>query len=105
MIVVLDTNIWRSSLYLKAGAAAAMRFYLRQKGAKVGLPEVIRLEVERHLRHAAFRLWLFHLPFFVPAKLAASTIAHIRNRRRTFAPVKSARTGKTTVIVVSVNNC
>jgi predicted nucleic acid-binding protein len=43
MIVVLDTNIWRSSLYLKAGAAAAMRFYLHQKGAKVGLPEVIRL--------------------------------------------------------------
>ena len=33
-----------------AGAAAAMRFYLHQKGAKVGLPEVIRLEVERHLR-------------------------------------------------------
>jgi hypothetical protein len=50
MIVVLDTNIWKSSLYLKTGAAAAMRFYLHQKGAKVGLPEVIRLEVERHLR-------------------------------------------------------
>jgi hypothetical protein len=50
MILVLDTNIWKSSLYLKAGAAAAMRFYLHQKGAKVGLPEVIRLEVEYHLR-------------------------------------------------------
>jgi predicted nucleic acid-binding protein len=50
MIVVFDTNIWKSSLFLKAGAAAAVRFYLKQKGAKVGMPEVIRLEVERHLR-------------------------------------------------------
>lgn len=50
MIVVLDTNIWKSSLYLKASAAAAVRFYLHQKGAKVGLPEVVRLEVEHHLR-------------------------------------------------------
>jgi hypothetical protein len=50
MIVVLDTNIWKSSLYLKTGAAAAMRFYLHQKGARVGLPEVVRLEVEHHLR-------------------------------------------------------
>ncbi|ESZ61979.1 PIN domain-containing protein [Mesorhizobium sp. L103C131B0] len=50
MIIVLDTNIWKSNLYLKAGAAAALRFYMQQKGAKVGLPEVIRLEVEHHLR-------------------------------------------------------
>ena len=50
MIVVLDTNIWKSSLYLKTGAAAAIRFYLHQNGARVGLPEVIRLEVEHHLR-------------------------------------------------------
>jgi hypothetical protein len=50
MIVVLDTNIWKSSHYLKSGAAAAIRFYLHQKGGRVGLPEVIRLEVEHHLR-------------------------------------------------------
>lgn len=50
MIVVFDTNIWKSSLYLRAGAASAVRFYLHQKGAKVGMPEVVRLEVERHLR-------------------------------------------------------
>ena len=50
MIVVFDTNIWKSSLYLQSPAAAATRLFLRQKGARVGLPEVVRLELERHLK-------------------------------------------------------
>lgn len=50
MIVVFDTNIWKTNLYLKSSAAAAVRFYIHQHRARVGLPEVIRLEVERHLR-------------------------------------------------------
>ena len=50
MIVVFDTNVWKNSLYLKSSAAAAVRFYIHQHRARVGLPEVVRLEVERHLR-------------------------------------------------------
>jgi hypothetical protein len=50
MIVVFDTNIWREHSFLKSPAAAAVRFFLRQERARVALPEVIRLEVERHLR-------------------------------------------------------
>lgn len=50
MIVVFDTNVWKNSLYLKSSAAAAVRFYIHQQRARVGLPEIVRLEVERHLR-------------------------------------------------------
>lgn len=50
MIIVLDTNIWKANLYLKSSASAAVKFYLQHHNAKVGLPEVIRLEVEKHLR-------------------------------------------------------
>ncbi len=50
MIVVFDTNIWLQHLYLRAPAGAAARFYISRKGAHVALPEVIRLEVEHHLR-------------------------------------------------------
>jgi hypothetical protein len=50
MIVIFDTNIWKSNLYLRAGAGAAARFYIKNKGARVALPEVVRLEVEHHLR-------------------------------------------------------
>jgi len=50
MIVVFDTNIWKTNLYLKSPASAAVKFFLVHHGAKVGLPEVVRLEVERHLR-------------------------------------------------------
>ena len=48
MIVVFDTNIWKSALYLRSPTAAAVRFFLRNTRARVGLPEVVRLEVERH---------------------------------------------------------
>jgi PIN domain len=48
MIVVFDTNIWKSALYLQSPMAAAARFFLRNQQAKVALPEVVRLEVERH---------------------------------------------------------
>ncbi len=47
---MFDTNVWKINLYLKSSASAAVKFYIHQHGAKVGLPEVVRLEVERHLR-------------------------------------------------------
>jgi hypothetical protein len=50
MIVVFDTNIWKSQVYLQSSQAAAVRFFLRQKSAKVGLPEVIKREVDSHVR-------------------------------------------------------
>jgi hypothetical protein len=50
MIVVFDTNIWKSEVYLQSPAAAAVRFFLREQKARVGLPEVLRLEVQHHLR-------------------------------------------------------
>ena len=41
----------------------------------------------------------------VPAKLAARTRPHIRAISQRFRREKSASKGRTTVIVVSVNNC
>jgi predicted nucleic acid-binding protein len=49
MFVVFDTNVWLAELGLRSGAAAATKFYLRQTGATVVIPEVIRLEAEHHL--------------------------------------------------------
>lgn len=49
MIVVFDTNVWYSQLGLKSPPGAAVRFFLRQHGAKVAIPEVVRLEVTQNL--------------------------------------------------------
>ena len=49
MIVVFDTNVWLSELGLRSGAGAATRFYLKHSGARVAIPEVVRLEVEQNL--------------------------------------------------------
>jgi hypothetical protein len=51
MIVVFDTNIWLQHLYLRSPVAAAARFYILQKKARVALPEIVRLEVEHHFRN------------------------------------------------------
>lgn len=50
MIVVFDTNIWLSELGLRSALGSVARLYIKQKSAVVGLPEVVRLETERHLR-------------------------------------------------------
>lgn len=49
MIVVFDTNVWLSELGLRSGAGAATRFYLKHSGARVAIPEVVRLEVAQNL--------------------------------------------------------
>ena len=49
MIVVFDTNIWKGNLYLHSEASAAVRTYLALDGSVIGLPEVVELEVKRHL--------------------------------------------------------
>lgn len=50
MIVVFDTNVWISDLALTSNVGSAVRFYLREQKARIGLPEVVRLETEFHLR-------------------------------------------------------
>ncbi len=49
MIIVFDTNIWYSQLGLKSPSAAAVRFYVRHQGARIAIPEVVRLEVAQNL--------------------------------------------------------
>ena len=49
MIVVFDTNVWISNLALTSNVGSAVRFYLREHKAHIGLPEVVKLETEVHL--------------------------------------------------------
>jgi hypothetical protein len=51
MFIVFDSNIWRSELGLNSAKGAAIRFFINQKGAKVVLPEVIKLETEHNLKN------------------------------------------------------
>ena len=50
VVIVFDSNIWISELGLRSGAAAAVKFFLRQQGARLAIPEVVRLEVKYHLQ-------------------------------------------------------
>jgi hypothetical protein len=50
VIVVLDTNVWISDLALTSSVGSAVRFFLRERQARIGLPEVVKLETEVHLR-------------------------------------------------------
>jgi hypothetical protein len=49
LTIVLDTNVWLKNAMLRDSAGAALRFYLRQFGARVAVPEVVRSEVVIHL--------------------------------------------------------
>jgi hypothetical protein len=46
--VVIDTNIWRNTLMLRSSLGIALIYAIRQHDAKIGLPEVIEREVEKH---------------------------------------------------------
>jgi PIN domain len=50
VIIVFDTNVWISDLALTSSVGSAVRFYLREQKARIGLPEVIKLETEVNLR-------------------------------------------------------
>lgn len=56
MFIVFDSNIWRSELGLNSAKGAAIRFYINRKGAKVALPEVIKLETEHILKNMIRKL-------------------------------------------------
>lgn len=49
MFIIFDTNVWVSQLALNSPSGAAVRFFVQQQGATVVIPEVVRLELERHL--------------------------------------------------------
>lgn len=51
MIILLDSNIWLEELGLNSSLGSAVRFYLKQKGAQIALPEVVKLEVESNFRN------------------------------------------------------
>jgi hypothetical protein len=50
MIIVLDSNVWISQLGLNSAVGSAVRFFIKERKARVVLPEVIRLETELRLR-------------------------------------------------------
>jgi hypothetical protein len=50
MFIMFDANVWRSQLVLNSPAGAAVRFYIRQYGATVAVPEIVRLELAQVLR-------------------------------------------------------
>jgi hypothetical protein len=50
MMIILDSNIWIESNGLNSSLASAIKFFIAKTGARIALPEVIRLETEKHLR-------------------------------------------------------
>jgi hypothetical protein len=50
MIVVFDSNIWLKELGLFSGAGAAVKFFLNHHGARIAIPEVVRMEVQNNLK-------------------------------------------------------
>jgi len=50
MIVVFDSNVWLSELGLRSTAGAVARFFLNHRGARLAIPEVVKLEVQHNLR-------------------------------------------------------
>jgi hypothetical protein len=50
MILIFDTNIWIKELVLTSNLGSAVRFYIREKNARIFLPEVVKLETEYQLR-------------------------------------------------------
>lgn len=50
MIVVIDSNVWLSTLALRSSLGAAVLFFISQRGWTIAVPEVVLLEVEANLR-------------------------------------------------------
>jgi hypothetical protein len=51
-VVVLDTNVWRSELLLTSPLGEALVFALVQDQGTIGLPEIVELELKKHVVRA-----------------------------------------------------
>jgi hypothetical protein len=51
MHVVIDSNIWISELGLSTAKGLALQFHIKQQGAVIAIPEVVRREVETNIRN------------------------------------------------------
>jgi len=47
--VVIDTNVWRSSLLLKAPIGVSLVYTLHKQGGFIGLPEVVERELKKQV--------------------------------------------------------
>lgn len=52
MYVVIDSNIWISELGLSTAKGLALQFYIKRQGGIIAIPEVVKREVEIHIRDA-----------------------------------------------------
>ena len=50
--VLVDTSIWRSQLLLRSPLGAALLYYIRRTEALLALPEVVELEMAKHVKKA-----------------------------------------------------
>jgi hypothetical protein len=50
LAVLLDTNIWRADPLLRGADGAALLHYLHQMDHKLALPEIVEIELTKHLR-------------------------------------------------------
>jgi uncharacterized protein with PIN domain len=49
VLVVIDTSVWLSNLFLRSKAASSLHVYLDKAGGTIVVSEVVKLEVEHHL--------------------------------------------------------
>ena len=52
MYVVIDSNIWISELGLSTAKGLALQFFVKRQSAVIAIPEVVKREVEIHIRDA-----------------------------------------------------
>lgn len=49
VVVVIDTNVWRSQLLLRTSLGAAVLYAIQRTDSRIGLPEVIETEIRKNL--------------------------------------------------------
>lgn len=49
LLIIIDTNIWRSSVMLRTPLSAVLLHVIKSSDGRIGLPEVVELEILKHL--------------------------------------------------------
>ena len=52
MQIVIDSNIWISELGLSTAKGLALQFFVKRKNGVIAIPEIVKREVEMHIRDA-----------------------------------------------------